>query len=240
MSCGIYMIKNIANNKKYIGSTINFKKRFIGHKWALKNNKHFNKHLQRSYNKYGANNFEFSILEICNKDMLEIRESAFIKYYNTMDFKYGYNLVDARTNTGYKHTKETIDKIIKQKNTEESRKNMSLKMMGNKNGLGRIVSDDIKQKLSNERKGVWKLGHKFQKGHIISEESRLKMRLAKLGKVSNNKGKIFSEESRLKMRLAKLGKKSPCIGQKRSEECKLKMRLAWKIRKSKQEEVKHE
>ena len=40
MSSGVYIITNIINNKIYIGSTINFSKRWKKHKQHLNNNKH--------------------------------------------------------------------------------------------------------------------------------------------------------------------------------------------------------
>ena len=56
---GIYAIKNLINNKMYIGSTSDFKSRCRSHRTLLNRNKHFNKHLQNSVNKYGLSNFEF-------------------------------------------------------------------------------------------------------------------------------------------------------------------------------------
>lgn len=71
---------------------------------------------------------------------------------------------------------------------------------------------------------------------MISEETRLKMRLAKLGKTTWNKGKKLSEEHKNKLRLAKLGKKQTKehienaaktrIGKERSEETKKKISVA--------------
>lgn len=60
---GIYKIKNLKNNKIYIGSSNNIEKRINEHFRNLKNNKHPNKHLQLSYNKYGKENFTYEILE---------------------------------------------------------------------------------------------------------------------------------------------------------------------------------
>ena len=39
MASGIYMIKNILTNKVYIGSTIDFERRFYLHKINLRRNK---------------------------------------------------------------------------------------------------------------------------------------------------------------------------------------------------------
>lgn len=79
---GIYKIANIINNKIYIGSAYNLKKRFDVHKSQLKNNKHNNGHLQKSYNKYGSDNFKFCSLEIIeNVENIISREQNFIDLY---------------------------------------------------------------------------------------------------------------------------------------------------------------
>ena len=64
--CGIYSIKNVINNKEYIGSSRNLYNRLHEHFHNLKNNKSHNSHLQNAWNKYGENNFKFEILEYCD------------------------------------------------------------------------------------------------------------------------------------------------------------------------------
>ena len=60
---GVYKITNLINNKFYIGSTIDsFKTRLKAHFNKLRVNKHSNKHLQSSFNKYGEENFEVSLI----------------------------------------------------------------------------------------------------------------------------------------------------------------------------------
>ena len=51
--CGIYMILNLINGKRYIGSSIDIYNRLHEHLHNLKNNKSHNNHLQNSWNKYG-------------------------------------------------------------------------------------------------------------------------------------------------------------------------------------------
>lgn len=60
---GIYQIRNIINNKIYVGSTVCFKNRWAVHLFLLDRNKHGNSHLQSAWNKYGKDNFIFEILE---------------------------------------------------------------------------------------------------------------------------------------------------------------------------------
>ncbi len=71
---GIYKILNKSNNKCYIGSTINFNDRRNLHFSKLKRGKHHSIILQRAYDKYGIDNFEFIILEECENDNLLERE----------------------------------------------------------------------------------------------------------------------------------------------------------------------
>lgn len=67
---GIYEIRNLNNNKSYIGSAQSFKKRWSRHASSLRHNCHKNKHLQNSYNlgiieTKGNDDFiQFSILEL--------------------------------------------------------------------------------------------------------------------------------------------------------------------------------
>lgn len=63
ITCCIYIIKNIVNNKLYIGCAIDFISRKWRHSTDLRNNKHHNIHLQRAWNEYGESNFSFEILE---------------------------------------------------------------------------------------------------------------------------------------------------------------------------------
>jgi hypothetical protein len=103
----IYKIKNIINNKVYIGQTIKkngFKGRYK-HKGegiervhnTLEASKHynepFNKHLYFSIKKYGFDAFEVNeeFDYAYSKEELNEKEKFWIKYYNSTDERYGYN-----------------------------------------------------------------------------------------------------------------------------------------------------
>jgi len=82
--CGIYFIKNIINNKIYVGSSKDINCRIKRHKSSLKNNKHYNILLQRSYNKYGQESFEYLIIEIVfDIKSLISREQYYISKYKS-------------------------------------------------------------------------------------------------------------------------------------------------------------
>src|ERR1700690_1310419 len=61
---GVYKITNIANDKIYIGSSVNIEARKRSHFSDLKSGRHPNPYLQRSYNKYGADKFKHEVVEI--------------------------------------------------------------------------------------------------------------------------------------------------------------------------------
>lgn len=83
----IYEICSLINKKRYIGWCTNFHIRKRTH--LIRNNHHSLK-LQRAWNKYGADNFLFKILEndVESNVILE-REIFYIKHFNS--FKNGYN-----------------------------------------------------------------------------------------------------------------------------------------------------
>ena len=92
MKC-VYIIINLINGKKYIGSTNNFSRRKGEHLWMLTNNKHKNPHLQAAINKYNIENFVFNILEkVENTSELYIREQFYLDKYKTYDKSIGYNI----------------------------------------------------------------------------------------------------------------------------------------------------
>lgn len=111
MQSGIYIIRNIINNKCYIGQTNNLKGRWIKHRNFLRKNKHHNKHLQAAWNKYGEKNFLFETLEKCPINELDEKEIYYIDKYKT--YINGYNLDKGGKGVrGYKHTEEELKKMI--------------------------------------------------------------------------------------------------------------------------------
>jgi len=119
MNCGIYKILNKTNNKVYIGSSVNLSSRQYKHFWMLKKGIHDNVYLQKSFNKYGIDNFIFEILEICNENDLILRENHYINEYKSNEMDYGYNLAlvnESRRNIVSDIVKMKLSKYNQQKN----------------------------------------------------------------------------------------------------------------------------
>lgn len=150
---GIYLIKNILNNKVYIGSSVNVERRFQEHLRALRRNKHFNRKFQFSFNKNGESNFEFKILKELNEiSNLEEIETLYIRLYKSFDYSNGYNtLIVGSSPLGIKRS-------------EETKLNMS------KAQKGRIITEEARIKISNTLKG-----HTYNKGIPKTKEHSLKV-----------------------------------------------------------------
>ena len=91
-NCGVYCIRCKVNNKAYIGSSANIKRRWTEHKSLLKTGKHPNKQLQEDYNKYGADNFLYLTLINCKSQMLLKYESMYVLLFDTRQVNKGYNI----------------------------------------------------------------------------------------------------------------------------------------------------
>jgi group I intron endonuclease len=95
---GIYCIKNTKNCHIYVGSSVNLKRRWHDHKRNLKKNRHHSSHLQRAWNKYGAINFKFEILEeVDDINKLLEREQYFI---NSLNPKYNMSNIAGPSKIG--------------------------------------------------------------------------------------------------------------------------------------------
>lgn len=124
MARGIYKIINVVNNKFYVGSAVDLKRRKTRHFSELRNNKHNNKHLQASWVKYGEQSFVFVVVEELGDEAdILAAENVWLKEH--VGKPYCYNIgVDATApmlgmkgelspGWGYRHTEEALQKIAK-------------------------------------------------------------------------------------------------------------------------------
>lgn len=84
ISIGVYKITNKINNKCYIGQSIDIERRWKQHIQCIYNinlKEYFNP-LYEDMRLCGINNFDFDIIEFCNKEELLLHETYWINYYN--------------------------------------------------------------------------------------------------------------------------------------------------------------
>lgn len=122
MDTGVYLIENLANGRRYVGSANSLKKRFREHRRQLSEGRHHSRFLQRAWNKYGPLFFRFRVVAYCSRDDLLFYEQRLIDGLNP-----DYNTAPtAGSMAGYKHTDETRRKMsaARRRNPSSPRKGM--------------------------------------------------------------------------------------------------------------------
>lgn len=90
---GVYAIVNLLDGKQYVGSSKDLRRRWRDHLNELRSNKHPNHHLQCAFHKYGADAFDFRILqEIANEDELVSVEQHWMNVTRCYEREHGYNI----------------------------------------------------------------------------------------------------------------------------------------------------
>jgi group I intron endonuclease len=182
----IYLIKNKINNKIYIGQTIrSFRDRIHEYELGLGN-----QYLNKAFNKYGFNSFEFKIIDTANNlTELNEKEIRYIRQYKSNDKDFGYNIESggknaipitetiekmSKSHIGIKQTSDWISRRIAKAGTKEAKK------------YGKIKSNEEKKELSENSTKYWK------------------------GKKRNNETKKKISETKLKNGLSNVQKKKIC------------------------------
>lgn len=202
---GIYKIQSKCKPERiYVGSSKNVKERWNEHSRFLRNNNHHSHKLQRHFNKYGANDLMFIIIEPCLTEFLIIREQFYMDRLNP----YFNECLIAGSTLGFKHSPLTI---------EEMKKNRKGKLSWRRGKHG-IYSEDTLKKMSQSH-----MGNKSNRGRKLTEEH--KNNISK-GQMGNQRAKGYKQTEEHKRKAARFR-----TGRKASEETRIKMKRAWEIRK---------
>lgn len=164
----IYQIRNKINNKIYIGSTNDINKRWNNHKSKLNNKIHENSYLQAAWDKYGEENFEFSIIEQVNDQNRIEKEIFYLQETKSYERDIGYNFDKNPTDKsgknnpfyGKQHSKETKDKIklIANNRSDELKNKMGEKNRGENNS-----SAKLNKQIVEEIRSLYSLGNETYK-----------------------------------------------------------------------------
>lgn len=178
---GIYCIENNINHMKYIGQSVNIRKRWQEHRRELNKGTHHNDHLQNAWTLYGSKNFLFTVLELCDKESLDTLEKRWVETLKTMDRKCGYN-IGTPGNCCMLHRHHTLS----------SRKKMSewrkLHTIGKDNGFyGKKHTKSTLDKISKKLKGA-----KHPKAKLSERDVLLIIDMFMDGKTSKEIAEVFN------------------------------------------------
>lgn len=156
----IYCIINKITGKRYVGSAVDFYGRKRQHLSHLRRGIHHSPYLQRSWDKYKEENFDFIILEtVEKKENLILREQWWID--NTPS---EYNACKiAGSSLGIKRRPETLKKIrlaILGVKHPEWRNKIKSEAQGGKNHwqYGKKMPESVKKKKSDSLKKLYETG----------------------------------------------------------------------------------
>lgn len=217
------------NCKCYVGITSNT----LLHRWGDHGQGYDNQlFMKRAIQKYGWDNIDHVVIaENLTQDEASKMEIELIKYYNSDNLDFGYNVSPG----GYlqkpmteEERKKHSERLRGRKFSDEARARISECRKGENNPFyGKHHSEETKQKL-----------RKLSTGREFSEESRKKISDAHKGKSKSQEqrdkirktlmGHTVSEETRKKMSDAKKGKPSPRKGVKLSDETRRRLSEAHK------------
>lgn len=107
---GIYMWINILNGKKYVGSSVNLRRRLLEYYNVNRLLNEYSMPIYVALLKHGYHNFSLTILEICDVDNLMSREKHFFEVYSPE-----YNILDTpgspSRGSGWRHSEAAIENI---------------------------------------------------------------------------------------------------------------------------------
>jgi group I intron endonuclease len=109
---GIYKIINKVNGKYYVGSTNDIHTRWNVHTCKLNKNMHHSQKLQRAWDKYKQDNFDFILIERVNEEnLLNIEQNYLIECSKNKKSNYNVNYNALSPFKGRKHTEQTKRKM---------------------------------------------------------------------------------------------------------------------------------
>jgi group I intron endonuclease len=224
MKCGsgIYKFENLITKKVYVGSASYLGTRRRHHLAALRSGSHYNAKWQNAWDKYGAENFAYTVIEyVADKSQLRVREQYWMDALDAV--KSGYNILPtAGSMLNFKLSESAKAKISAahtgRKWTEAQKKNLSAAKMGGKQSPEQAV-----------RHSKFMTGRKPSAEHLAAQidavrrpETRAKISAGSKGRAKSEAhvAKIKEALARPEVKLKLLARRNHNLGRKITPEMK--------------------
>ena len=168
----VYKIRNLANGKFYLGSSVKPRVRFQTHRRQLRKGTHHCHPLQRAWVKHGEDCFKFEIVEhVEERDALQASEGRWLEEHHGQPYCYNISKHPEALWRGLRHTDEAKAKV-------------SAAQKGKQHRLGHTNSPEHRQRISASMTGKKKtpehaekirqrmIGTSYAKGRIVTEAMR--------------------------------------------------------------------
>ncbi len=158
----VYRITHKASGTTYVGSTGNVKQRWRDHKSRLRRGAHDNPHLQYAYNKYGADAFEWAIIEdnLAEEDLIA-HEQSFLDEFKERGEVYNCGECVANALRGRpswsagvkrgpqsdEHKRLISEALMGREVSKEAKRKISKAMRGQQHALGYHHTEDARHRI---------------------------------------------------------------------------------------------
>jgi group I intron endonuclease len=235
---GIYCLINMVNMKCYVGSSLDIKERVRHHFSYLLGVGHHSQILQRAFNKYGIESFQWGVLEYVDGPELIAREQYWIDKvgdYNICKFAGSPRGVKMKLSDAEIERRRKAAGVMRKTLTPEQK--IEYQAIATNSRRGVVTPQAVRDMLSAATKGrklhpdhAAKLSA-INKARVVSVEKREETgKTIKAALQSRTEEEVLEWKSKLSA--SKMGKPSPKRGVPMSDESKQKMKDAWARRKT--------
>lgn len=153
----IYVIRNIVNNKIYIGQT----RTSIEQRWQehVRHSNYGNQLINRAMKKYGIENFCIEELECCDISDLDYKEIYYIKKFNSTNKDIGYNVSLGGLTPKFESKEIDIDNVV----DLYINKKLTLQEISNKLNISRYLLTSALRNNKIKLRTRWDSASKFNK-----------------------------------------------------------------------------
>lgn len=213
----IYKIRNVVNDKFYVGSTNNTKVRFRNHRRLLRKGKHHCKHLQAAWTKYGEDCFKFEVVEEVKDDftLWEVENRWLMQWVGRTECYNSGRRAEAPNRGLSKENNPLTGRTRSQETNAQVSQTLKIYYAKNEHPRKGVphTSETLAKIAANRTPPKGEAHYRY--GKTVSDETKAKISATQKSRPNPMKGKKMSEQGRLNITAAaKRGEESHLYGKR--------------------------